>query len=153
MDGLRERVSWDCVRAEGFIPDRLTREAKKVLRSTLKREEGAVHIWRHSALTLMLQKGADIETVRRVAGHSSLTVTQRYVHSNDVVMLQAMSQLKAEYKFGENVSLGGTEAPKMSRQKVNSKTKKVRKLNAGAGLQGWYPQPDSNRCLSRERPK
>lgn len=91
-----------------IIADRLTREAKKVMRRVLKRDEGAVHIWRHSALTLMLQKGADIETVRRVAGQSSLTVTQRYVHSNDVAMLRAMDQLKPEYQIGKNVALGGT---------------------------------------------
>lgn len=95
-----------------IIPDRLTREAKKMMRRVLKRDEGAVHIFRHSALTLMLQKGADIETVRRVAGHSSLAVTQRYVHSNDVAMVQAMSQLNPEYQFGKTVALGGTGTEK-----------------------------------------
>ena len=88
--------------------DRLTREAMKLMKRVLGRKTGAIHIWRHTALTLMLQKGADIETVRRVAGHSSLMVTQRYCHSHDVAMQRAMSQLEVD--FGGNVALGGTGA-------------------------------------------
>lgn len=95
--------------AKRITPDRLTREAKKVIRRVLKRDSGAVHIWHHSALTLMLRKGADIETVRRIAGHSSLNVTQRYVHSNDLAMANAMAKLNVPPKFRQNVAVGGSE--------------------------------------------
>lgn len=88
-----------------IIPDRLTREAKKIMKRVLKRDCGAVHIWRHTALTVMLRKGADIETVRRIAGHSSLSVTQRYVHSNDSAMMAAISRLENSAGFGKNVSI------------------------------------------------
>ncbi|MBI4402812.1 MAG: tyrosine-type recombinase/integrase [Deltaproteobacteria bacterium] len=92
-----------------ILPDRLTREARKLLKRVLNKKQGAVHIWRHSALTLMLRKGADIETVRRLAGHSSLNITQRYVHSNDVTMLDAMKKLRITPKTGGNVAIGGDQ--------------------------------------------
>ena len=76
------------------------------MKRVLKRDVGSVHIWRHTALTQMLQKGADIETVRKLAGHSSLVITQRYCHSSDVLMLQAMSQVQPS--IGGMLPLGGT---------------------------------------------
>ena len=78
------------------------------MRRVLKRDSGAVHIWRHSALSLLLRKGADIETVRRIAGHSSLNVTQRYVHSDDVAMANAMAKLNVPPKIRQNVAVGGS---------------------------------------------
>lgn len=39
------------------------------------------HTLRHTAITMMLEGGADIASVRDIAGHSSLTVTNLYAHS------------------------------------------------------------------------
>ncbi len=41
------------------------------------------HDLRHTFATRLVEKGADIETVRDLLGHHSITVTQRYTHSND----------------------------------------------------------------------
>src|SRR5262249_50678359 len=38
------------------------------------------YILRHTALTKPAQAGADVFTLARIAGHSSITITQRYVH-------------------------------------------------------------------------
>jgi integrase len=40
-----------------------------------------VHDLRRTYLTYLLQAGVDIATVRDLAGHSSISVTSRYVHS------------------------------------------------------------------------
>lgn len=39
------------------------------------------HVFRHTALSTMLANGADIETVRKAAMHSSIRTTQRYLHT------------------------------------------------------------------------
>ncbi|MDH4218569.1 MAG: tyrosine-type recombinase/integrase [Candidatus Aminicenantes bacterium] len=41
------------------------------------------HDLRHTFGSRLVQKGVDIETVRSLLGHSSITITQRYVHSTD----------------------------------------------------------------------
>ena len=40
------------------------------------------HSLRHSFVTNLIDKGASINTVRDLAGHSSLAVTEIYCHSN-----------------------------------------------------------------------
>ncbi|MBA7483465.1 Tyrosine recombinase XerC [subsurface metagenome] len=41
------------------------------------------HDLRHTFASRLIEKGADIETVRDLLGHSAITVTQRYTHSTD----------------------------------------------------------------------
>jgi integrase len=38
------------------------------------------YILRHTALTQLAESGCDVFTLARIAGHSSITITQRYVH-------------------------------------------------------------------------
>lgn len=38
------------------------------------------YVLRHTALTQLAHAGADVFTLARIAGHSSITITQRYVH-------------------------------------------------------------------------
>jgi integrase len=38
------------------------------------------YVLRHTALTRLAESGCDVFTLARIAGHSSITITQRYVH-------------------------------------------------------------------------
>jgi integrase len=38
------------------------------------------YVVRHTALTRLGESGCDVFTLARIAGHSSITITQRYVH-------------------------------------------------------------------------
>jgi len=38
------------------------------------------YVLRHTALTQLANSGCDVFTLARIAGHSSITITQRYVH-------------------------------------------------------------------------
>jgi integrase len=51
------------------------------------------HDLRHTAATRFLAGGADIETVRQILGHSSLAVTQKYVHSGIEQAREAVESL------------------------------------------------------------
>ncbi len=41
---------------------------------------GSCHLFRHTAVTLMLERGADIRHLQEILGHSSLATTQVYTH-------------------------------------------------------------------------
>jgi integrase len=48
---------------------------------------------RHTFLTRLGQSGCDVWTLARIAGHSSITVSSRYVHPSEDAVFTAMSRL------------------------------------------------------------
>ena len=52
------------------------------------------HKLRHTYATHLIQNGADIETTRRMLGHSSINTTAIYVHSTFDQMKAAADRLK-----------------------------------------------------------
>jgi integrase len=66
--------------AEGHLNGDTTKDqhAIAVERSRVARFEP--YILRHTALTRLAESGCDVFTLARIAGHSSITITQRYVH-------------------------------------------------------------------------
>lgn len=66
-----------------LVNDYFNRVSSKVKRSP--------HMLRHSFATHLLNKGADLNTVKDLLGHASLAATQIYTHSS-------MEQIKAVYK-------------------------------------------------------
>ncbi|NIM59224.1 MAG: tyrosine-type recombinase/integrase [Candidatus Aminicenantes bacterium] len=59
------------------------------------------HDLRHTFASRLVANGADIETVRELLGHQSITTTQRYTHSNDDRKRAAVELLsrRAEERF------------------------------------------------------
>jgi excisionase family DNA binding protein len=49
---------------------------------------------RHTFACRLIRRGADIETVRVLLGHSDIRITMRYVHSNDAVKRAALELLE-----------------------------------------------------------
>ena len=58
-------------------------EALHRLQRRLGLREHKYHCFRHWFATTLLRRGVNIEAVRRMMGHSSLAVTQRYLHLVD----------------------------------------------------------------------
>jgi len=55
--------------------------------------EFVIHSLRHTMLTRLGESGADAFTIMRIAGHSSVTVSQRYVHPSPESMERAFERL------------------------------------------------------------
>jgi integrase len=69
------------VEAAGMNPD-------EVLRHTL----------RHTAITHLVQAGVDLPTVKRISGHKTLIMVERYAHQNGEHIKSAMDRLEERYK-------------------------------------------------------
>ena len=54
-----------------------------------------LHSLRHTMLTRLGEAGADPFTIMRIAGHSSVTVSQRYVHPSPEALERAFERLEA----------------------------------------------------------
>lgn len=61
---------------------------------------------RHTAGTLLISAGCDLDTVRRIFGHSSTTVTEKYLHQNTASIIEKhhqFSPLKALYGRSQGI--------------------------------------------------
>ena len=62
-----------------------------------------IHSLRHTMLTRLGEAGVDAFTIMKIAGHSSITVSQRYVHPSSEALERAFERLEA-------YNAGGREA-------------------------------------------
>jgi integrase len=69
------------------------------------------HTLRHTFASRLLDRGADIVTVQQLLGHSTVTVTMRYTHTNLDSKRAAVAKLEG---FGDNLV---TARPKMQQSK------------------------------------
>lgn len=59
---------------------------------------------RHTALTRLAESGCDAFTLARIAGHSSITITQRYCHPQADAVERAFAKLAGGHNSGHNES-------------------------------------------------
>jgi integrase len=88
---LRDATHWDKVVAE------------------LGYEHLRRHSLRHTGLTWMADAGVPIHVLRRIAGHGSITTTQRYLHPDDRALGAASDALSRHLR--EGWSPNGPQAP------------------------------------------
>jgi len=88
-------------------------------RDYLERHSGAVqrgwkgfepYCLRHSALTMLAESGCDAFTLARIAGHSSITITQRYCHPQADAIERAFGNLSGGHKIGHTLELATKSA-------------------------------------------
>jgi integrase len=60
---------------------------------------------RHSALTMLAESGCDAFTLARIAGHSSITITQRYCHPQADAIERAFGNFSGGHKIGHTPEL------------------------------------------------
>jgi integrase len=88
-----------------------------------------IHSLRHTMLTRLGEAGVDAFTIMRIAGHSSITVSQRYVHPTSEAMERAFEKLEA-FNRGSGSEGGHTEGtPNQELEKDAAKA--VDSINTG----------------------
>ncbi|MCL2644316.1 MAG: site-specific integrase [Betaproteobacteria bacterium] len=70
------------VEAAGLDPDQIVR-----------------HTLRHTAITHLVQAGVDLPTVKRISGHKTLAMVERYAHQNGAHIEEAMDKLQKRLNF------------------------------------------------------
>jgi integrase len=76
------------------------------------------HTLRHTFASRLLDRGTDIVTVQQLLGHSTVTVTMRYTHTNLDAKRSAVAKLEG---FGDNLVTVRTKMQQSS-QKLSPKT-------------------------------
>lgn len=56
------------------------------------------HTLRHTAITHLVQSGVDLPTVKRIAGHSDIKITEKYSHQDSDHIQSAMDKLENRYR-------------------------------------------------------
>ena len=82
LSGLERRCEYVFPNYGGdkLHPQYLSRRFKHYARKTGLPEHVSFHTTRHTALSWLAMKGASTEAVRLYAGHSSVSVTEKYMH-------------------------------------------------------------------------
>lgn len=77
-----------------FLGTSLNHQHSKIRRLLGLSEEFVIHSLRHTMLTRLGEAGVDAFTIMRIAGHSSITVSQRYVHPSPEALERAFERLE-----------------------------------------------------------
>ncbi|PYV71934.1 MAG: hypothetical protein DMG97_01380 [Acidobacteria bacterium] len=84
---------WPAETKDGHINhDSLKLQHKKALKLAKVRPFDVYSI-RHTFLTRLGESGCDVWTLARIAGHSNISISQRYVHPSEDSVLNALSRL------------------------------------------------------------
>jgi integrase/recombinase XerC len=89
-----EKVPWVFLSTHGR--QMTIRQARNVVSLALKKADirkrkNGPHLLRHSGATLYLRQGEDIKTIQYLLGHSNLSTTSRYVHSDSDTLKESIN--------------------------------------------------------------
>jgi integrase len=68
-----------------------------------------LHIMRHTAATIMLERGVAIAVVMQALGHSDIRITSRYSHASEGLLEDAADRVGGLYAF-DNETITGTKS-------------------------------------------
>jgi len=63
------------------------------LRAGLDAKQITPHVMRHTGITRLVQSGVDLETVRRISGHKTLSMVLKYTHVSDAHVDAAIDKI------------------------------------------------------------
>ena len=92
------------MQSEGSFPKEAAKNNLKPVRPFV------LYSFRHTFLTRLGESGCDVWTLARIAGHSQIGISSRYVHPSEDAMFAAMSRLGG-HKIGHNEENANSENP------------------------------------------
>jgi len=128
---------WPALTKSGHIePGTLKRQHRKAVKDS-KVRPFVLYSLRHTFLTRLGESGCDVWTLARIAGHSSIAISARYVHPSEDAVLNAMARLGG-HKIGH------------SEEKQVSEAEQPKQLTSGESVE-WMARPEgiepSTPCL------
>ena len=106
MDTLPEGTSWlfPSPRAKHGHTVNIRKPFLRVVEAAdLDPNQVVRHTLRHTAITHLVQAGVDLPTVKRISGHKTLAMVERYAHQNGEHIRAAMDKLERRYKDGPKI--------------------------------------------------
>ena len=100
MSVLQEGTPWlfpSIAAREGHTTDVRKAFRRVVLAAGLNPDEVVRHTLRHTAITHLIQAGVDLPTVKRISGHKTLIMVERYAHQNGEHIQASMDRLSERY--------------------------------------------------------
>jgi integrase len=74
---------------------------RRVVEATgLDPDEIVRHTLRHTAITHLVQANVDLPTIKRISGHKTLRMVERYAHQHGGHIQAAMDKLERRYTEG-----------------------------------------------------
>src|SRR5215510_15066175 len=92
---------WSAPTRSGHVESSSLRKQHQNALRTSKVRPFVLYSLRHTFLTRLAESGCDIWTLSRIAGHASLTMSQRYIHPSQDAVLDAIARLGG-HKIGHN---------------------------------------------------
>ena len=89
-------------KGERFSPESIYHLVRKYLSTVTTSDQRSPHVLRHSFATHLSNRGADLNAIKELLGHSNLASTQVYMHNNIERLLQVYEQAHPK---------GGAEEP------------------------------------------
>ncbi|MBF0311048.1 MAG: tyrosine-type recombinase/integrase, partial [Magnetococcales bacterium] len=80
------------------LADTVKAYRRVVLAAGLDPNQVVRHTLRHTAITHLVQAGVDLPTVKRISGHKTLAMVERYSHQNGEHIQTAMDRLEGRYR-------------------------------------------------------
>src|SRR5882762_6298182 len=88
--------------AKGFHA-RAIKKANEDLNEQVELKKFEPYVMRHTALTRLGESGCDVFTLARIAGHSSITMTMRYIHPQAEAVELAFAKLGDGRRGGHKI--------------------------------------------------
>jgi integrase len=100
---------WQAPTKSGHVePSTLKKQHRKALKAS-KLSPFVLYSLRHTFLTRLGSSGCDVWTLARIAGHSSLAMSYRYVHPSEDRVLDAMTIFLGGHKTGHSAEIENQE--------------------------------------------
>ncbi|MBT5943899.1 MAG: site-specific integrase [Rhodospirillaceae bacterium] len=74
---------------------------RSVIRAGLDPEQVTPHTLRHTAITHLVQAGVDLPTVKRISGHKTMIMVERYAHQSGAHIAEALDKLEDRYSASQ----------------------------------------------------
>jgi integrase/recombinase XerD len=85
---------------ERLGPHAVTERVRGIVKRSAIPKTGACHMFRHTAATLMLERGADVRYVQQLLGHAQLDTTAIYTHVSILKLLEVYAATHPAARIG-----------------------------------------------------